>query len=155
MYKYFSKGSVNGPHSIQSELITRPFTETDISIIKDQCTNIPEDMLIVLQKISFIKFLEYPYGLFGLSYTSEDLGVNWLDRKIRDTAGQSVLWYIKSLNQFFINRLYTNLLEMVYNFDIQYFSNCIDYPLKNPYFQGETHRPRYKDDMCFVVCTNR
>ena len=155
MYKYFSKGIANVPHSIQGQLTSRLFTESDISIIKDQCTNIPEDMLKVLQKILFIKFLEYPYGLLGVSETYPDLGVNWLDYRLRDTAGNDVLWYIKSLNHFFENLLYTNLLEMVYNFDIQYFSIGIDYPLKNPYFEGEPHRLRYKDDMCFVVCTKQ
>jgi hypothetical protein len=132
MYKYFSKGTANIPNFIQGELITRPFTETDISIIKNQCPNIPEDILKLLQKIPFIKFIEFPYGLLGVSETYPDLGVNWLDYRLRDTASNDVLWYIKSLNKFYDNRLYTNLLEKVYNFDIQYFSNCIDYPLKNP-----------------------
>ena len=154
MYKYFSRGFINIPHSIQGKLITRPFTETDISIIKDQCTNIPEDMLILLQKIPSIQFFETPHGLIGQNYQYHILGLNTMDYRLTDAAGKGVIWYINSLNHFFDNRTYTNLLQNVYNFDIQYFSKCIDYPLKNPHWQSESST-RYKDDMCFVVCTKK
>ncbi len=153
MYKYFSYGFTNIPAYIQSQSITRPFTETDICIIKTQCQNIPEDILKLLQKITSIQFLETPYGLLGASYTYPQLGLNQMDYKIKDTAGKDVIWYIKSLSQFFANRTYANLLQNVYNFDIQFFSKCINYPLKSPYFEKET--PRYRDDMCFVVCTKK
>jgi hypothetical protein len=152
MYKYFSYGFPNIPAYIQSELITRPFIETDISIIKTQCQNIPDNILKLLQKIQSIQFIETPYGLLGFNNTYEKLGLNSIDWQIRDTASNDVLWYIKSLNQFFANRTYANLLQNVYNFDIQFFSKCIDYPLKYPSFDP---RPRYKDDMCFVVCTKK
>jgi len=153
MYKYFSRGFINIPAYIQSQSITRPFTETDICIIKTQCQNIPEDILKLLQKITSIQFLETPYGLIGQNYTYPQLGLNQMDYKIKDTAGKDVIWYIKSLSHFFANRTYANLLQNVYNFDIQFFSKCINYPLKSPYFEKEI--PRYKDDMCFVVCTKK
>jgi hypothetical protein len=154
MYKYFSQGWLNIPAYIQSQLTTREFTETDICIIKTQCQNIPEDILKLLQKIPSLQFFETPYGLRGANYEYQILGLNQMDYRLLGTAGKGVIWYINSLNHFFDNRLYTNLLQNVYNFNIQYFSKCIDYPLKNPHWQSESST-RYKDDMCFVVCTKK
>jgi hypothetical protein len=91
MYKYFSYGLTHIHAPIQSKYITRPFTETDICIIKTQCQNIPENILKVLQKIPSIQCSETPYGLLGAYDTYPQSGLNEMDYWKRDTAGKEIL----------------------------------------------------------------
>jgi hypothetical protein len=171
MYKYYSRGVTNIPMSIisKSKVITEEFTESYRGIIKYQCQNIPPESIQKLGAITFIKFLNTPYGKLGFGLSLESFGVTSIDefdtknnwsfkddsvrwRTINDITGRNILWYIRSLYNFFDNLTYTNLLQKLYNFDTEFFSDCINYPLKNPSNIGLN---RFTTDMCFVVCTKK